>query len=347
MQDRRLPDRRDLNRSFPGSRRGSLTARLADTLFREVIRQSDFGIDLHTGGRRAHQLPADPRRPGRPAGGRAGAAPSACPLVVAGAGPEGSLRRTAVAAGCRRSSTRRGAPAGWSGRSSRWASPAAQRPALPAHAARRAREPPLAPADRAHALGARPAPAASWTSGWSSASRCAGHGDLGQHQPVRPRAQPAQGTLRRPGARPDAASRWSIRATPSATSPGWTAECWRLGSVLANPNRVYDPRSSDGQAGGEFHPHPCRQKGLTSSLRGGRGLAGRVRLCYYPTTSSRSKPLLVSPFYGRRFPQPVENLWNSTTCRPRLHVPILCGLSFRSSFNRSSIPRSSPPGSCR
>ena len=32
-QDRRLPDRRDLNRAFPGSRRGSLTARLAHALF--------------------------------------------------------------------------------------------------------------------------------------------------------------------------------------------------------------------------------------------------------------------------------------------------------------------------
>src|SRR5919112_1997716 len=50
VQDRRLPDRRDLNRSFPGSPKGSLTARLADMLFRQVIRQSDFGLDLHTGG---------------------------------------------------------------------------------------------------------------------------------------------------------------------------------------------------------------------------------------------------------------------------------------------------------
>ncbi len=56
-QDRRLPDRRDLNRSFPGSRGGSLTSRLADTLFREVIRKSDFGIDLHTAGGSAPTTP--------------------------------------------------------------------------------------------------------------------------------------------------------------------------------------------------------------------------------------------------------------------------------------------------
>lgn len=97
-QDRRLPDRRDLNRSFPGSRRGSLTARLAEVLFREVIRQSDFGIDLHTaGGERTNypQVRADLASPGV----TELASAFGCPLIVAGAGPEGSLRRTAVAAG--------------------------------------------------------------------------------------------------------------------------------------------------------------------------------------------------------------------------------------------------------
>ena len=98
VQDRRLPDRRDLNRSFPGSRRGSLAARLADTLFREVIRKSDFGIDLHTaGGERSNypQVRADLEDPRVAELARA----FGCPLVVDGAGPERSLRRTAVAAG--------------------------------------------------------------------------------------------------------------------------------------------------------------------------------------------------------------------------------------------------------
>lgn len=47
-QSRYLPDRRDLNRSFPGSPRGSSAARLASVIFREIVLQSDFGIDFHT-----------------------------------------------------------------------------------------------------------------------------------------------------------------------------------------------------------------------------------------------------------------------------------------------------------
>ena len=48
-QSRYLPDRRDLNRSFPGSQTGSIAARLARTFLDNVVLQSDFGIDLHTG----------------------------------------------------------------------------------------------------------------------------------------------------------------------------------------------------------------------------------------------------------------------------------------------------------
>ncbi|HEY0513456.1 MAG TPA: succinylglutamate desuccinylase/aspartoacylase family protein [Thermoanaerobaculia bacterium] len=97
-QDRRLPDRRDLNRSFPGRRKGSLTARLADVLFREVIRQSDFGVDLHTAGGERTNYPQIRADLSDPAVAELAAA-FGCPLIVAGAGPEGSLRRTAVAAG--------------------------------------------------------------------------------------------------------------------------------------------------------------------------------------------------------------------------------------------------------
>ena len=46
---RYLPDRRDLNRSFPGSPRGSLASRLARMFAEEVIDRSTHGIDLHTG----------------------------------------------------------------------------------------------------------------------------------------------------------------------------------------------------------------------------------------------------------------------------------------------------------
>ncbi|MDO5504623.1 MAG: succinylglutamate desuccinylase/aspartoacylase family protein, partial [Actinomycetia bacterium] len=55
--DRYLPDRRDLNRSFPGSRRGSLAGRIADLMMREVVAKCDVGIDLHTGSDRRTNLP--------------------------------------------------------------------------------------------------------------------------------------------------------------------------------------------------------------------------------------------------------------------------------------------------
>ena len=54
---RYMPDRRDLNRSFPGSRRGSLAARLANLVMSEVVRHGDYGIDLHTGSDHRTNLP--------------------------------------------------------------------------------------------------------------------------------------------------------------------------------------------------------------------------------------------------------------------------------------------------
>lgn len=54
---RYLPDRRDLNRSFPGSKRGSLAARLAHLLMNEVIKKCTHGIDLHTGAQHRSNLP--------------------------------------------------------------------------------------------------------------------------------------------------------------------------------------------------------------------------------------------------------------------------------------------------
>jgi predicted deacylase len=45
---RYLPDRRDLNRTFPGSPTGSLAARLAHLFFNEVVCRSDVGVDLHS-----------------------------------------------------------------------------------------------------------------------------------------------------------------------------------------------------------------------------------------------------------------------------------------------------------
>ena len=48
-QGRYLPDRRDLNRSFPGSAKGSLASRLANLFVQEIVRHATHGIDLHTG----------------------------------------------------------------------------------------------------------------------------------------------------------------------------------------------------------------------------------------------------------------------------------------------------------
>ena len=47
QQSRYLPDRRDLNRSFPGSRTGSLAGRIAHLFMQEVVSRSSHGIDLH------------------------------------------------------------------------------------------------------------------------------------------------------------------------------------------------------------------------------------------------------------------------------------------------------------
>lgn len=56
-QSRYLPDRRDLNRCFPGSRKGSLAARLAHLFFTEIVCKCDVGIDLHTGAIHRSNIP--------------------------------------------------------------------------------------------------------------------------------------------------------------------------------------------------------------------------------------------------------------------------------------------------
>jgi len=55
--DRYLPDRRDLNRSFPGSARGSLASRIAHLFMTEVVAKCELGIDLHTAADRRSNLP--------------------------------------------------------------------------------------------------------------------------------------------------------------------------------------------------------------------------------------------------------------------------------------------------
>lgn len=54
---RYLPDGRDLNRSFPGSKTGSLASRVANKFVEQILARSDYAIDLHTGARHRANLP--------------------------------------------------------------------------------------------------------------------------------------------------------------------------------------------------------------------------------------------------------------------------------------------------
>lgn len=54
---RDLPDGRDLNRCFPGSKSGSLGSRIAHDLMHTIIPQIDFGVDFHTGGAKISNYP--------------------------------------------------------------------------------------------------------------------------------------------------------------------------------------------------------------------------------------------------------------------------------------------------
>jgi len=56
-KSRYLPDRRDLNRSFPGSENGSMAARLAHVLMTQIIPHCSHIIDLHTGAVNRENLP--------------------------------------------------------------------------------------------------------------------------------------------------------------------------------------------------------------------------------------------------------------------------------------------------
>jgi predicted deacylase len=97
--ERYLPDRRDLNRSFPGSPTGSMASRIAHILMTEIVDQCDFGIDLHTAAVQRTNFPnirADLSLPET----RRIASAFGCTLVIDGKGPLGSFRREATRRGC-------------------------------------------------------------------------------------------------------------------------------------------------------------------------------------------------------------------------------------------------------
>ncbi|QDT46249.1 aspartoacylase [Symmachiella dynata] len=96
---RYLPDRRDLNRSFPGSESGSLAGRMARTIFEEIVSRCDYGIDLHTASVRRTNYPnvrgdlSDPEV-------RRLAVAFGSEIIMNGVGPPGAFRREACLAGC-------------------------------------------------------------------------------------------------------------------------------------------------------------------------------------------------------------------------------------------------------
>jgi len=95
---RYLPDRRDLNRSFPGSQRGSLAGRLANLFMSEIVGRSDFGIDLHSAAIHRTNLPQIRVSPSRPDTLLLAKAFGA-PVILTSRVREGSLREAAQTSG--------------------------------------------------------------------------------------------------------------------------------------------------------------------------------------------------------------------------------------------------------
>ncbi len=54
---RDVPDGKDVNRSFPGKKSGSMASRMAYHYVSQIMHQMDFAIDLHTGGSQRHNFP--------------------------------------------------------------------------------------------------------------------------------------------------------------------------------------------------------------------------------------------------------------------------------------------------
>ena len=97
-QTRYLPYHRDLNRFFPGDRKGNNADRFAARLFNEIIRKCDFGIDLHTAAEGRLNLPHVRGDMSNPKVRKLARAFGAT-VLVSQSGVRGSLRREATEAG--------------------------------------------------------------------------------------------------------------------------------------------------------------------------------------------------------------------------------------------------------
>jgi predicted deacylase len=91
---RYLPDRRDLNRSFPGEAGGSLAARLARLFMAEVVSRCETGIDIHSAAAHRVNLPQI-RIDGESRRAEALAEAFAAPVILTSRLREGSLRLAA------------------------------------------------------------------------------------------------------------------------------------------------------------------------------------------------------------------------------------------------------------
>lgn len=91
---RYLPDRRDLNRSFPGSPQGSLASRLANLFMTEVVARCELGIDLHSAAIHRTNLPQIRVSPNRPSLMEL-ARVFGAPVIMTSAERDGSLRAEA------------------------------------------------------------------------------------------------------------------------------------------------------------------------------------------------------------------------------------------------------------
>ena len=95
---RYLPDRRDLNRFFPGSTSGSSASRIAWSLWNDVVRHCDSLVDLHTGSFHRTNLP-QLRTNANDARSLALARGFGNALIIHDPGQTGMLRRAASEAG--------------------------------------------------------------------------------------------------------------------------------------------------------------------------------------------------------------------------------------------------------
>ena len=91
---RDVPDGKDVNRSFPGNLAGSLAARVARTLTKQILPHVDFGIDFHTGGSTRYNYPQI-RYSRRDDAGKDLALKFAAPFSLEKAVIKGSLRKVA------------------------------------------------------------------------------------------------------------------------------------------------------------------------------------------------------------------------------------------------------------